>query len=74
MKKEIHPKYYPEARVTCACGKKFTVGSTSESIKTEVCGFCHPFYTGEQKFIDTQGQVQKFQSRVAKAKKMKTKK
>ncbi|HQO27710.1 MAG TPA: 50S ribosomal protein L31 [Candidatus Pacearchaeota archaeon] len=74
MKKEIHPKYYPEARVTCACGKKFTVGSTSESIRTEVCGFCHPFYTGEQKFIDAQGQVQKFQSRVAKAKKMKTKK
>lgn len=74
MKKDIHPKYYSEAEVNCACGKKFTVGSTSEKIRTEVCGFCHPFYTGEQKLIDAQGQVQKFQSRAAKAQKTKGKK
>lgn len=74
MKKDIHPQYYPEAEVSCACGKKFTIGSTSPKIQTEVCAFCHPFYTGEQKLIDAQGQVQKFQSRMAKAQKPKNKK
>ena len=69
MKKDIHPKYQPEAQAACACGQKFTVGSTADSIRTEVCGFCHPFYTGEQKFIDVQGQVQKFQDRLAKKQK-----
>lgn len=68
MKKQIHPKYNPEAQAVCACGRKFVVGSTVDQIKTEVCGFCHPFYTGEQKFIDVQGQVQKFQARLAQKK------
>ncbi len=66
MKKDIHPQYTSEAQVTCACGKRFSIGSTAKNIETEICGFCHPFYTGEQKFIDVQGQVQKFQARLAK--------
>jgi len=66
MKKDIHPKYYPNAKISCACGKVFSIGSTSENMQTEICAFCHPFYTGEQKFIDVQGQVQKFQARLAK--------
>jgi len=69
MKKDLHPKYTPEAKVICACGKRFSVGSTISEIKTEICGFCHPFYTGEQKIIDVQGQVQKFQERLAKKEK-----
>jgi len=66
MKKDIHPKYYPKARVTCACGNTFTVGSTKEHIETEICSKCHPFYTGKEKMIDTLGQVQKFRERMAK--------
>ena len=53
MKKDIHPKYYPRARVQCACGNAFTVGSTKEFIEVEICSKCHPFYTGKEKIIDT---------------------
>jgi large subunit ribosomal protein L31 len=63
MKEKIHPEYYPEAKVTCSCGNVFTIGSTQKDIKTEICFKCHPFYTGEQKIIDAQGQVQKFKKR-----------
>lgn len=66
MKKDIHPKYYPNAKVTCACGNAFTVGSTKEHIETEICSKCHPFFTGKEKVIDTLGQVQKFKVRAAK--------
>lgn len=66
MKKNIHPKYYPEATVQCACGNKFTVGSTKEFMEIEVCSNCHPFYTGEKKIIDSMGQVQKFRKRLEK--------
>jgi large subunit ribosomal protein L31 len=66
MKKDIHPKYYPQAKVKCACGNTFTVGSTLEFIETEICSACHPFYTGKKKILDTMGQVQKFQRRLAK--------
>ncbi|MEK7630097.1 MAG: 50S ribosomal protein L31 [Patescibacteria group bacterium] len=69
MKKEIHPKYYPEAKVKCACGATFTVGSTSQEIKVEICSNCHPFYTGSKELIDTAGRVEKFKARKAKAKK-----
>lgn len=69
MKKSIHPKYYPEAKVQCACGNKFTVGSTKEFIEIEVCSACHPFYTGKGKIIDTMGMVEKFKKRLAKKKK-----
>lgn len=71
MKKGIHPKYYPEATVRCACGNTFKVGSTLEKIEIEICSRCHPFYTGQEKIIDTAGRVEKFQKRLAKAKKKK---
>jgi large subunit ribosomal protein L31 len=60
MKKTIHPQYYNEAKVTCACGNTFTTGSTKPVISVEVCFKCHPFYTGEQRFIDTQGRIDVF--------------
>ncbi len=60
MKEEIQPTYYPEATVTCACGNTWKTGSTTESIKTDVCSACHPFFTGEQRIVDTEGQVDRF--------------
>ncbi len=70
MKKDIHPKYYPEAKVICACGNTWTTGSTQEVIHTEMCSVCHPFYTGEQRIVDTAGQVDRFQRRKERADKM----
>ncbi|MBI4100397.1 50S ribosomal protein L31 [Candidatus Microgenomates bacterium] len=64
MKKNIHPQWYPNAQVICACGNVFTIGSTTPEIHTEVCSRCHPFYTGQQRFIDTLGRVEKFQQKV----------
>ncbi len=66
MKKDIHPKYYPKARVQCACGNSFTVGSAKEFIEIEICSKCHPFYTGKKKIVDTLGRVEKFRKRLAK--------
>ena len=63
MKSAIHPKYYSDAQVFCACGNIFTVGSTKQTIKVELCSKCHPFYTGEQKFVDTLGRVERFQKK-----------
>ena len=60
MKKDTHPEYYPEAKVMCSCGTTFTVGSTQETIRTDVCSACHPFFTGEQRLVDTAGQVERF--------------
>jgi large subunit ribosomal protein L31 len=60
MKKDIHPKYYPDAQVVCACGHTWTTGSTRQAIRTDVCSACHPFYTGEQRIVDTAGQVERF--------------
>lgn len=60
MKAEIHPTYYPEAIVRCACGNTWTTGSTQESIRTDVCSACHPFFTGEQRIVDSEGQVDRF--------------
>ncbi len=78
MQKEIHPNYFPEAAVVCACGAKFTVGSTLEKIEVEICGACHPFYTGTEKVLDTAGRVERFKTRATKAapkaKKVKTRK
>lgn len=68
MKKDTHPTYYTNAKVTCACGNTFTTGSTMELIQVEVCSNCHPFYTGKQKFIDTARRVEKFQAKTSKAK------
>ncbi len=60
MKEGIHPEFYPEAKVTCACGNSWTVGSTQPEIRTDVCSECHPFFTGEQRMLDTGGQVERF--------------
>lgn len=73
MKKEIHPKYYSEAIITCACGASFTVGSTLEKIHAEICSMCHPFYTGKEKLLDTAGRVDKFRARMEAAEKFKGK-
>jgi len=66
MKKDIHPKYYPEAVVICgSCGATWTTGSTKPEIRTEVCSNCHPFYTGQQqKILDREGQVDRFYKRL----------
>ena len=71
MKAETHPTYFPEAKVTCACGRTFAVGSTSERLEVEICSQCHPFYTGNEKILDTAGRVEKFKARRAAAKKSK---
>jgi large subunit ribosomal protein L31 len=60
MKAGIHPEYYPDAQVICACGNTWTTGSTKKVIHTDVCSNCHPFYTGEQRIVDTEGQVDRF--------------
>jgi len=64
MKQGIHPKYYPNAKVICSCGNTWTTGSTVEVIRTDVCSACHPFFTGEQRIVDTAGQVDRYQKRV----------
>lgn len=63
MKAQIHPKWYPEARVTCICGNTIIYGSTREEIMVNVCNKCHPFFTGEHKFVDVEGRVEKFQKK-----------
>ncbi|MFN2461432.1 MAG: 50S ribosomal protein L31 [Candidatus Velthaea sp.] len=67
MKQKIHPKWFPEAQVNCACGATFTTGSTLPKISVEICSACHPLFTGQQKFVDTAGRVDKFNQRVAQA-------
>ena len=67
MKANIHPKYYPNAQVTCACGNTWTTGSTRAVIRTDVCSACHPFFTGEQRIVDTAGQVDRFMRRLQQA-------
>ncbi|HKV85864.1 MAG TPA: 50S ribosomal protein L31 [Ktedonobacterales bacterium] len=62
MKSGIHPKYV-DATVTCACGNTFTVGSTQSTMKVDVCSKCHPFYTGQQRILDTAGRVERFRRR-----------
>lgn len=63
MKDKIHPKYYPDAKATCSCGNTFTIGSTRKTLKVELCSQCHPFFTGEQRMIDTAGRVERFKQR-----------
>lgn len=69
MKKNIHPKYFPKARVICACGNTFAIGSTKELIETEICSKCHPFYTGKDKMVDTMGRIERFKKRLDKKQK-----
>lgn len=63
MKANIHPKYFENAQVICVCGNRFSVGSTQEIIHVELCGKCHPFYTGQQRFVDTASRIQKFEQK-----------
>ncbi len=63
MKPDIHPKYYPDAQVTCSCGSKYTTGSTKPSLRVELCDKCHPFFTGEQRIVDTEGRVERLKRR-----------
>jgi len=63
MKASIHPQYNDQAQVICVCGNRFTVGSTKDTINIELCNKCHPFYTGEQKFVDSASRIQKFQKK-----------
>lgn len=67
MKKDIHPQYYAESKIRCACGKTYSIGAAKAEITVEICGSCHPFYTGEEKLIDTAGRVEKFKKRQTKA-------
>ena len=67
MKSETHPTYFPEAKVVCACGRHFAVGSTKEKLEVEICSSCHPFYTGNEKILDAAGRVEKFKARRSKA-------
>lgn len=69
MKAKIHPKWYPEAKVTCACGNTFTVGAAVAELSVDVCSACHPFYTGQMKYVDTAGRVDAFKARQSKANK-----
>lgn len=75
MKAQIHPQWYPEAVVTCSCGNTFTTGSTKSAIQVDICSACHPFFTGEMKFVDRQGRVDKFIAKIknAQAKQAQTK-
>lgn len=74
MKRKIHPQYYPQAKVRCACGKTFVIGSTKKELSVEICSACHPFYTGKEKLIDTAGRVERFKKMAAKKEKLQTKK
>jgi large subunit ribosomal protein L31 len=64
MKADLHPTYYPEAKVICSCGNTWTTGSTMPEVRTDICSNCHPFYTGEQRIVDTAGQVERFRKRL----------
>ncbi|MBI2404763.1 50S ribosomal protein L31 [Candidatus Gottesmanbacteria bacterium] len=63
MKQGIHPQWYPDAKVSCACGNTFIIGATKPELRVEICSHCHPFFTGEMKFVDTLGRVERFQQK-----------
>jgi large subunit ribosomal protein L31 len=69
MKKGIHPKYYSDARIKCACGAEFEVGSTKQYMEIEICSKCHPAYTGKEKIVETRSEIKKFKERLKKMKK-----
>ena len=66
MDKKIQPKYFENAKIKCACGAVFEIGSTKESMEVEICSHCHPFYTGQERRTGEMGRVQKFKQRLAK--------
>ena len=65
MTTDLHPKYFEQAKVTCACGAEFTVGSAQKARNIEICSQCHPLFTGQEKVMDTAGRMEKFKARVA---------
>ena len=71
MKKDIHPKYHEHATVRCACKNTFSIGATKEHIEVEICSKCHPFFTGQERIVDTMGRVEKFRKRTAKKEELK---
>ena len=68
MKAGIHPQYFDDAKIVCVCGNSFTTGATQPEIRVEICSSCHPFFTGEMKYVDTLGNVEKFQKKQKEAK------
>ncbi|MCY4437770.1 MAG: 50S ribosomal protein L31 [Chloroflexi bacterium] len=70
MKADIHPTYHEQASIVCSCGNTFTTGSTAESLRVDLCSKCHPFYTGQQKLVDTEGQVDRFMQRMRRSKRL----
>ena len=74
MKKDIHPEYFDNVKVSCACGEVFYTRSTKKEIRLEICSKCHPFFTGKQKFVDSAGRVERFQKRYQKQEKESKKK
>lgn len=74
MKTGVHPEYFDKAKVSCSCGNSFTVGATQKEIHVEICSACHPFYTGNEKIVDSAGRVEKFKARRAAATKVPKKK
>ncbi|MBX4205470.1 MAG: 50S ribosomal protein L31 [Candidatus Doudnabacteria bacterium] len=74
MKQELHPTYFPEAKVVCACGNTFTTGSTLKELHVEICSNCHPFYTGKQNLLDVAGTIDRFKKRSSKSADIKSKK
>jgi large subunit ribosomal protein L31 len=71
MKKGIHPKYNTDAKITCSCGNVIEAGSTVREMEIEICGACHPFYTGKKKLVDSTGRVDRFQRRLKKSEELK---
>lgn len=65
--KDIHPTYYSRAKIVCACGTEYRVGSTVKEMRVELCANCHPYYTGTAKFVDAAGRIEKFEARLKKA-------
>jgi len=63
MKEGIHPQYYADATVTCVCGNTFQTGSTQKEVRVDICSACHPFFTGKQKLIDTEGRIDRFRKK-----------
>lgn len=73
MRKDIHPAYYKNAKITCSCGKQWIVGSTRPEMRIELCSNCHPFYTGKKKLVDTARKVERFKARAIKTQALKNK-
>ena len=71
MKKDIHPEYFPKAKVVCSCGNTFEIGATVPEMKVEICSNCHPVFTGKMKLVDTAGRLDRFKAKLEKAEKVK---